>query len=406
MTITPPKRCEVRFAHSGHEISSLGNATASSSLSGVPDPLETHRTEKVLIVGAGAAGLSAGFLLERESVDFEILEASSRYGGRVRKVEGFADFPIDLGAEWIHKWIGAKPPFFKQLLAGKDRRFRTFPDKPQTHSVWKGGKLRERNWLRFVPLPTDLKFTDSTWFDALNTLATPGVLKKIHFNDPVASIDYRNSEVVVTTDSGLTYVGDAVLVTVPIAMLHRETIRFEPPLPAYKQAEIKKEKMPGGLKVFIEFSRRFYPDFVHIGEPLRLDLMNECSYYDATAGKHSDRHVLGLFTQGARAERYTAHQTDDELFKYVLAELDDIFDGQASQHYVKHIVQDWTREPFIQGSYSQRKASAKELAKPVAGRVFFAGEAMNPSGKTIAVHGACESACSAVSDMLTRHSKQ
>ena len=144
----------------------------------MPNELETHRPEKVLIVGAGAAGLSAGFLLEREAVDFEILEASSTHGGRVRKVEGFADFPIDLGAEWIHKWIGAKPPFFKQLLAGRDRRFHTFPDKPRTHSVWKGGKLRERNWLRFVPLPTDLKFTDSTWFDALNTLATPSVLKK------------------------------------------------------------------------------------------------------------------------------------------------------------------------------------------------------------------------------------
>ena len=53
------------------------------------------------------------------------------------------------------------------------------------------------------------------------------------------------------------------------------------------------------------------------------------------------------------------------------------------------------------GSYSQRKASAKKLAEPVANRVFFAGEAMNPNGKTIAVHGASESAYSAVNAMLT-----
>lgn len=52
------------------------------------------------------------------------------------------------------------------------------------------------------------------------------------------------------------------------------------------------------------------------------------------------------------------------------------------------------------GSYSQRKASAKKLAEPVAGRLYFAGEATNPNGKTIAVHGACESAYSAVEAML------
>jgi hypothetical protein len=36
--------------------------------------------------------------------------------------------------------------------------------------------------------------------------------------------------------------------------------------------------------------------------------------------------------------------------------------------------------------------------------VFFAGEAMNANGKTIAVHGACESAYSAVEKMLTQPS--
>ena len=63
-------------------------------------------------------------------------------------------------------------------------------------------------------------------------------------------------------------------------------------------------------------------------------------------------------------------------------------------------MQDWTREPYIQGSYSQRKANAEKLAESVAGRVFFAGEAMNPNGKTIAVHGASESAYTAVAAMI------
>ena len=56
---------------------------------------------KVIIIGAGAGGLSAGYLLKQQGIDFEILEASSVYGGRMRIDTSFADFPIPLGAEWL-----------------------------------------------------------------------------------------------------------------------------------------------------------------------------------------------------------------------------------------------------------------------------------------------------------------
>lgn len=55
-----------------------------------------------MIVGAGAAGLFAGKLLHDLGIEFEILEASDRVGGRMGKLEGFADYPLDLGAQWLH----------------------------------------------------------------------------------------------------------------------------------------------------------------------------------------------------------------------------------------------------------------------------------------------------------------
>jgi len=232
-------------------------------------------------------------------------------------------------------------------------------------------------------------------------MVTSELLDKTHFNSPIASIEYANGNVTATTEAGSTHVGDKVLATVPIAMLQREAIHFDPPLPQAKLDEIQKEEMPSGLKVFIEFDERFYPDVVTVGGDFWRDsAYDECAYYDAAQGKDSERNVLGLFCQGVQAPRYTDHETDEELFDYVLAELDEIFDGKASEHYIKHVVQNWTREPYIGGSYSQRKASAKKLAEPVANRVHFAGEAMNPNGKTIAVHGACESAYTAVNSML------
>ncbi|MEZ7854719.1 MAG: FAD-dependent oxidoreductase, partial [Cyclobacteriaceae bacterium] len=57
----------------------------------------------VIIVGAGASGLAAAKKLEEEGISYQILEATDKLGGRIQKNENFADFPIDLGAEWIHE---------------------------------------------------------------------------------------------------------------------------------------------------------------------------------------------------------------------------------------------------------------------------------------------------------------
>ena len=57
---------------------------------------------KVIIVGAGASGLAAAKILEQNQIDYTILEATNRYGGRLKKDTTLADFSIDVGAEWIH----------------------------------------------------------------------------------------------------------------------------------------------------------------------------------------------------------------------------------------------------------------------------------------------------------------
>ena len=56
----------------------------------------------VLIIGAGAAGLYAGYLLRSKGISFQILEASDRIGGRLGKLSGFADYDVDTGAQWLH----------------------------------------------------------------------------------------------------------------------------------------------------------------------------------------------------------------------------------------------------------------------------------------------------------------
>ena len=56
----------------------------------------------VIIVGAGAAGLDAARVLDENKISYIILEATNRFGGRLGEDTEFAEFLIDLGAEWIH----------------------------------------------------------------------------------------------------------------------------------------------------------------------------------------------------------------------------------------------------------------------------------------------------------------
>ena len=49
----------------------------------------------------GFAGITAGHILQKQGIDFQILEAASTHGGRVKKASDFVDFPIDLGGDQI-----------------------------------------------------------------------------------------------------------------------------------------------------------------------------------------------------------------------------------------------------------------------------------------------------------------
>ncbi|RKH36785.1 flavin monoamine oxidase family protein, partial [Corallococcus llansteffanensis] len=64
-------------------------------------------TADVIILGAGAAGLSAADRLVREGLRVIVLEARDRVGGRVAtQRDPVSDVPLELGAEFVH----GKPP--------------------------------------------------------------------------------------------------------------------------------------------------------------------------------------------------------------------------------------------------------------------------------------------------------
>ena len=355
---------------------------------------------KVLIVGAGSAGLMAGYLLHRHNVDFEILEAAPVIGGRMKRIEGFADFPIDLGAEWIHD----NPEILARLIRDPDVKASVdvVTYNPQTIHQAKDGEISKINWAS--NFYSEYKFKSTTWFGFFEKFIAADIKDKIKLESVVEEIDHTSDKVSVKLDDGSTMETDKVLVTVPIKVLQDKDIVFKPALTQIKQDAIDSIQMDAGLKVFIEFKERFYPDIVLFGGLIKALTTDSKAYYDAAFGKDSSRNILGLFAINADASEFTDLGSDQDIVDAVLAELDQLFDGQATKNYVKHVVQNWSKEPFIRGSYSYTfndgvDVTMEQLLVPINDKVYFAGEAMSKYAQAT-VHGAALTAYEVVEKML------
>lgn len=325
--------------------------------------------EKVIIIGAGVGGLSAGYLLNQRGIDFEILEASSQHGGRIRINTDFADFPIPLGAEWIETDLD----IFDDIVndSSVTVNVETFADAP------------------------DYKFLNGSWFNFFEHYIVPSISNKITYNTIVESIDYSGDQVVVSTQHGQK-TADKVIVSVPVQILRDNDITFSPSLPQYKQDAINNVPLWEGFKAFFEFSTNFYDD----GQEFTINPPSDGQklYYDATFGQNSNKNILGLFVVGQPAQDYIS-RTGEDLKNFILTELDGLFANQATANYINHITQNWNNEPFIKTGYVSDEANwrdVRDLGKSVNNKVYFAGGAYTNGEDWVSVHAAALSAKSVV----------
>ncbi|MSX02874.1 MAG: FAD-dependent oxidoreductase [Actinobacteria bacterium] len=86
---------------SRREAIALAAAATGLIASGCADSAPAAGGRKVIVVGAGLAGLGAAATLRASGFEVTVLEARDRIGGRVHTVDRFGT-KIDLGAAWIH----------------------------------------------------------------------------------------------------------------------------------------------------------------------------------------------------------------------------------------------------------------------------------------------------------------
>lgn len=87
----------------------------------------------------------------------------------------------------------------------------------------------------------------------------------------------------------------------------------------------------------------------------------------------------------------------------MLSELDALYNNQATPNYIKHISQNWNKEPFIKGGYLTDHANwrtVRKLQESVADKIYFAGGAFTDGEDWVSVHAAAQSARDSVREIV------
>jgi len=401
---------------------------------------------KVIIIGAGAAGLYAAYILKSKGIDFQILEASSTYGGRLGKLTGFANFPIDTGAQWLHgenSILGDLIKSSKTKITRDDSETKFWFNNqlidalPQNTNIFEGEELPdisyeayalqnglgneykyiieniagdqgaaashlsvygnnkdEENWSAG---DDDFKF-EETFFDLIDKEIGSQVKDQILINTIITKIDYSQSEIKLTDSNNNTFNANKVIITVPISILKSGDIQFIPALPIEKTTAFSKIGMDAGMKVFLKFSNKFFDQNIIGGSVC-------AAYADDSIGKAQYDNILLAFIMGNQAEYLTSLGSDVAITAALLQELDLMYNGQATASFIASHVENWTTNPFVKGAYSYSTVgmgdARKTASQALSEKLYFAGEAMNTNGHHQTVHGAIETGYREVINMLT-----
>ncbi len=239
--------------------------------------------QRVIVVGAGVAGLAAAEALTRRGAEVTVLEARPRIGGRaVTDSSNFEGNPFDLGATWLTggdsnpllaRFSGADLPTKAQaanrIVIANGKRLNAAQlgtlddfDANLQKTIEASAEQRltlERLRAQDVDEHLSLTLAGPNRFgrelgelDPLDMLqlgkAMGGKLLypaggmgkaistlfgniPVKLSTPVSEIDYRHNEIAVVTSKGDRLTADTVIVTVSTGILASGKIRFTPALP-------------------------------------------------------------------------------------------------------------------------------------------------------------------------------
>ncbi len=235
-----------------------------------------------------------------------------------------------------------------------------------------------------------LSLFNTGYLDVLDQIWWNDILDHVSLSTPVAEVDTSGEHIRVTDSNGNVVSAKKIIITVSIGVLQSQSIRFTPQLPEATVKAYNNIGMGKGMKVALRFKEKFWDSKMtyFISEGLASNGWVPTSYK-----KESPDNIIMCYPMGRSAETLIeiaernggGDAGDIAITQAILEDLSNLISSKASELYIDAVVQNWASDPFVRGSYShptlETYASSKnyrqQLAEPVGGRIFFAGEATN-----------------------------
>ena len=391
----------------------------------------------VIVVGAGAAGLSAAKSLRAAGLEAVVLEAADHVGGRCVTDTTTFSVPFDCGGSWMHsaninplahhaEATGAVLHKTEWQVTGAHCEGRTltggdFDDyRAYSDGLWEAtyavadrttdstieAALPDGRWKAAVRHHVStmdgadadqISLLDAAaydWGDDSDWLVEGGYgafVAQMHSDVPVKCgcpvtvIRYGEATPEVVTPEG-TLRAKQVVVTVSVGVLGAEHIRFEPSLPDATLKAI--DQLPNGLlnKVGIEFA----PEWREAVLGDRFDFHTSADQFATLFFGFYGSALATGFIGGSCADQLE-REGSGAATALCREALRRFFGNDIEKAILKTSETAWRSNPLTLGSYSYAKpggAGARQvLATPIDDRLFLAGEATMPQSYST-VHGA------------------
>ncbi len=207
---------------------------------------------------------------------------------------------------------------------------------------------------------------------------------------PVSTIQYGPNGVVVKTANHRVYRAREVIVTLPLGVLKAKSVAFKPQLPQWKLHAIRALGMGHYEKTYLLFDHVFWDRTIETMALVPRPAARDSSVEFMNLFPLTKKPVLLAFSAGSDAVVHAAASSSHkvERMMHLLRRMY----GEGIPDPVAAVSTDWATDPYALGSYSYLPVGAAvgeiaALSRPVAGRVFFAGEATTLND-TSTVHGA------------------
>lgn len=231
---------------------------------------------RIAVIGAGMSGLAAAQMLAADGRDVVVFEARDRIGGRIWTSNALG-VPMDLGASWIHGTRGN--PLTR--LADQLGLARVRTDVSAVYRMADGREISEGaapDWLWDIievqhSAGADAAQINGAAYALQDDYGGPEVVLpqgygamlpalaggyETRLSSPVARVALEGQGVELGLRTGAPERFDAVIVTVPLGVLKRRAIAFDPGLPADKLSATDRLGMGTLDKLYLAYDRVFW----------------------------------------------------------------------------------------------------------------------------------------------------